>query len=504
MDATPDRRPAVDPAPKPPSSFTYAALAAAALCALLLHLQVSMGSGFGEPDAVAFLQDAILWVRGGIRSSEFASYRYYTSPGYIWFVTRILPGPSGNWAAVGAVLNGINVATSVLVIIPVFLLCRRLAGESAAAISAITVSFIPTFFQGGLYGFPTLPAEFFLLWALYCYDRWLVDTAGARRPWWWLAITCGCLTLAILLKSDVYLTAIALWGLLFFRRRDSWSQAALLAGVGIIPVVGLYLVSHALLVRSPSTTAYANTWAARWPLDIHQLNRHHILQAMKSMGLLTLPVFALALMWLLRQGRWRLALTLGMWAAAPFAFWFFRELDSARHHFPAAVPIAFGVGILLAEIPMRPVLRPVLLGALLAVNYFAFAPSMDTRTTSGRLIASARELSSFVAGLDSLADTSYRDDADKLVFVGTRRQTWYAEAVALEHADSVISYQWSDRHGIRGIDIEYLRGGKQYEWAWLATNFPGAHSEDEMRSAIASYQRDGFLVAGLPVPGGGR
>lgn len=467
-------------------------LAGAMLCSLVLHLLTPMASFYGEPDAATLVSDALLWVRGGIRTNAISEYRYYTSPAYIWFVTRLLPARGGDITAVITTLNRINLVMSAAIVVPFFLVCRRIAGQRAALIASGLISFVPTFFQGGLYGFPTLIGEFFLLWAIWLYDRWLTSERQWSADAWVLGAVCACLALALLVKADVYVGAVALWGLLLLRRRLSWTNAGALAIVGAVPVLVSYVVAHALLVQSPDTAHYAADWNQKFPFDPRrELNRTHILQVLKSMGVLSIPVFTVALVWLVRRRSYALAATLAVWAALPVLFWFFRFGDSARHHFPSSVPVTLGVAILFAALPGRDLARYAAAAALVLVNYFAFPPDASTLTTSGRLIASGR-LTAAYAGAHTRAASEFADVAvSRKVFIGGWRRVWYVQNAVLARADSVLSYRLGVHYGIPSIDVVYLSGGARMESISLAAT---GRTPAALRAAADSSIRDGFRV----------
>ena len=70
-------------APADREAFTAAGLAAllaAMVCAVAIHLPAPMSFYYGEPDAAMLVSDALLWVRGGIRTSAVSEYRYYSRP----------------------------------------------------------------------------------------------------------------------------------------------------------------------------------------------------------------------------------------------------------------------------------------------------------------------------------------------------------------------------------------------------------------------------------------
>src|SRR5919107_2946007 len=80
------------------------------LFALVVHLPPQMDGLYGEPDTARLVNDALLWTRAGVRDSAFSQYRYFTSAGYIWLVTQLLPVARWLGVPIAAVLNALNLA----------------------------------------------------------------------------------------------------------------------------------------------------------------------------------------------------------------------------------------------------------------------------------------------------------------------------------------------------------------------------------------------------------
>jgi hypothetical protein len=462
--------------------------------ALAVHLPAAMGPLYGEQDAARLVNDALLWTRAGLRADATSQYRYYTSPGYIWLVTLLLPyGPAGS-APGAAALNAINLAAAVLIVVPLYLLFRRIAGQRAAFLGTLLLTVIPAFWHGGFYGFPSLIAELFLVTALWLYDRWLTGDGGERWAAPTLVTCCACLTAAVLLKADIYLGAVALWGLMLYRRRLSWRNAAILAVVGVVPIAALYGVATALLRGSAGAFAYADRWRDTFPAQPESaMTIPHVLQVAKSMGLLTLPLFAAACVVLLRTRRYSLAAMLATWAALPIAFWFFRCCDSARHHFPSTVPVALGVGILLAGLPVRAAWRFTALALLVVANYFAFGPTESTITTSGDLFASARLVEERVGRYHQLAREYFDSDTPRKAFVGTFTGPYVTNEV-LARADSVLSVRPVQHFGFAGIEVEYLRGGRRSLSVAIELPRPPPRYTVSAPAAAAAFRDAGWAV----------
>ena len=468
------------------------------LFALAVHLPARIGALYGEPDAARLVNSALLWNRAGVRMTALSQYLYYTSPAYIWLVTLLLPGAPGALAPAASVLNAINLIVAVAIPIPLYFLFRRIAGATTALIATLLLTVVPAFWHGGLYGFPTLPAALFLVLAAWLYDRWLVGDGGPRAGIPTLVACFLCLTAAILLKADIYLSAIALWGLLLYRRRWSWREVAVLIFLEAAPIAVLYGVASALLQASPNAVVYAGTWNRTFPSKgALVFTRAHAYQLLKSFGLLTLPLFALSLVLLVRARRYALAVLLGLWAALPVAFWSIRPGDSARHHFQSTIPVALGVGILLAR--LRAPWRYVALALLVAANYWAFSPNASTVRTSGNLISSGRLTGRAVAIDQRLARAFVERDEPRAAFLGTETDP-YVENQVLSLADSVIAVRPLTGLAVSAKQIVYLRHGRTH--VAVIVELPHPLPPGRETTAVAAAWRDaGYAVYSIELYG---
>lgn len=317
---------------------TLTAIVVLIVFAAVIHLPFNLNSFYGEQDAARLVSDALLWLKTGMRTSSISQYRYYTSPGYIWLATQVitLSGLTGIHPAL--YLNALNMATAVVIVIPAFLFYKGLVGHENAFLSTIILSVIPAFWVAGLYGFPHLPALFFILCALLFYDRFL--TNGGLN-WKRFLVIALLLTAAILLKADIYLSAITVFSLNIHRRQTSWRQLFIAALLLAVPVILIFMVSAGLLASSPSTVKYLAQWNREFEIYSSDYNfRETVKGVFMSMGVVSIPVFLLALILLMRSKRYSLALLMIVWAALPLLMWASRSGDSSRHHFQISVPIA--------------------------------------------------------------------------------------------------------------------------------------------------------------------
>jgi hypothetical protein len=250
-------------------------------------------------------------------------------------------------------------------------------------------------------------------------------------------------------------------------------------------------VARGLLQSSVGALAYAGTWRRDFPAEsAPAFTADHALQLVKSFGLLTLPLFALALVLLVRSRRYALAAMLLVWAVVPVAFWFVRPGDSARHHFQSTVPVALGVGILLAR--LRAPWRYAALAVLAAVNYWAFRPTGSTVTANGNLFGSERRIDHAMALDQRLAREFAQRAGQRAAFLGTFTEP-YAEAQLLSLADSVLSVKPVVRFAVDAKEISYVRQG-QHRVAVLV-ELPRSLAEGRGSAALAAAYRDaGYAV----------
>jgi hypothetical protein len=478
-----------------------AILAALVLWAIVVRVPFQFGAVQGEQDVARLITSALIWEQTGVRTTALAGYHYYTSPGYVALIRALLPVARDAGVPVVTYLNAINTVVAVVIVIPVFLLYRRLGGTAAAALGTVLLTLIPAFWVGGLYGFPSLPATLFLVVALWLFDRWLTDAERRRTSWASirrLVPVMLCLTATLLLKADIYLSAIALWGLLLIRHRLTWRDAATLCVVGGVPVLALLGVSSAMLQASPDAARYMVQWRTEFtpdPADVW--SREHLLQLAMSMGVLTLPLFALACVALARARRFALLATLVAWTVVPVGFWFVRAGDSARHHAQAALPASLGVGTLLALLPAGTVWPGAMLALIAGVNYVAFPASRETVTTSGNLAGSAPLIRRQVLRYQTAA----RDFADlelpRRAFVGTYTNP-YAEHAVLARADRVLRVTPIAPLGFPGKAIEYLRGERRHLVATAEVPLERA------REVAEAFRAAGFAVYAMQYEDGMR
>lgn len=453
------------------------ALAILVVLAGLIHIPFQFNSYYGEPDAARLVNDALLWLRTGMRTVAFSEYRYYTSPGYIWLAKQLIPLSSLSGGHPALYLNALNQVVIILIVIPAFIFYRRLTDHLTAFLSTVVLSFIPAFWMSGLYGFPHLLSIFFMLWAILLYDQYL--TGSSSFGWQRLIPVVLLLTASVLFKADIYLSAVVIVGLNIYRQKLMRQQLLVATGVLLIPVLISLAISKLLLWGAPSTVTYLQQWNQEW--GVYPSNyylRGNIEGIFMSMGALSIPVFLLSFIYLARSRRYSLALLLFVWAMIPLLFWSSRAGDSSRHHAQVSLAIALGVGIFLRGITKEPSRCFALMLVLIGTNYFFFPPSSSTLKASGDLARSSQLIKERVAQFHDKAEEFTEIDVGKKALLCNRKTCAYVENEILLAADV-----------INNVELSFVPGCKKYKGGCQMKTYSYTMRGKEYESNIISVER---------------
>lgn len=455
------------------------------LLAALIHIPFFFGNVYGEQDTARLVNDALIWEKAGIRTEAISEYRYYICPGYIWLAKQIVVVSQVTSVRPAFFLNLLNLIAVVVIVIPVFLLFRRLAGFESAVLGTFFLLFVPTFWQSGLYGFPHLLALFFVVSALVFFDRYLLDEKKNTKN----ALFTGSLfIIAALLKADIMLSAVAMLGMLLYRKCFSWRQILVACGLVAVPVIVGVTVSEVLLASSPNSAEYMVQWNSQYSVSLWRFFSVSSLGGVAmSTGLLSVPVFLASMLYLLRKGDFFLVLLLITWFGIPLAFWVSRIGDSSRHHLQSSLPLALGIGIILARLMWKPTLGYPAIALLILLNYFAFPASSSTLAASGNLVGSAYLIRGRVSDYHRVAEQYAEIDAEKKVVFGTITNP-YVDAEILYRADTIDAVRRYRLYGYDTIEIHYVLNGKKYISSSVRLR------DNEVPAAIVSFTNDGFEV----------
>jgi hypothetical protein len=463
-------------------------IASLAAIALLLHVPVSMGAIFGEADSARFVSDALLWAKGGIRTETMSDYRYFISPGYTMLVRALLPVSATSGVHIATVLGAVNLVASILVVGPAYRLFARFTTPAGAWIASVWLLWMPTFWQSGLYGFPTLLAEFALLVALLRFDRLLAGDARHSE----IAELTGIgvlLTVMVLLKADLYLSTVAFAGLLLLRGRVERRWIIRVAVALAVPLLASVLVSTILVWPERNVFSYLMQWNSQYGLSLAAAERHNQRGGFaRTLGFASLPLFAVGLAWLAWRRRWPELLMLLVWGALPLVFWYFRAGDSARHHFQSSVPVALGIGMLFAAAPRLGRWRVPAALLFVLLDYIVYPASGDTKWPSGNLYGSAALIKGSVGQLQRLGNQVASDSASRVALVGLGLVQPFAETAVLLRADRVLSAMSSRKSDTdeRVLHVQEARGEREFLSARV--------SQSQFGSVLARYRAAGYTV----------
>jgi hypothetical protein len=453
--------------------------------AAIIHIPFHFGSLYGEQDTARLVNDALIWMKTGLRTEGLSEYRFYICPGYIWLSKQAVHISQATSVHPAFYLNTLNLLVIILIVAPIFLLFKRLVGHESAFLGTILLSVIPTFWQSGLYGFPHLLSLFFMIFALLFYDRHLTDQTIKVTD---LLLIELMLIISILLKADIYLSAVAFLGLIIYRGRFSRRYLLITAALLILPVIISAVISKSLLASSPNTVEYMAQWTTQYNISLRKLfSISAIGGVVMSMGFLSGPVFVASLLFLIYKKQYSLVLLLTLWTAVPLAFWVSRTGDSSRHHLQASLPVALGIGALLGSMAWKASWRYAALIALILANYFCFRPTSSTIATSGNLAGSSHLIRERISYYHRVAERYADVDANKKVILGTFTNP-YIDNEVLYRAQTVESVRRYKPFGYDAIEIHYTSNGKQYVSSSVRLR------PEEVVAATSLYQNAGYKV----------
>jgi len=195
------------------------------------------------PDSLSYIYPAQTWLAyGQFWEAVSANPLLLRTPGYPVFL-GIISLLTGNltWA-VAAVQN----ILSVLLLIPVYLTARELAGQTAARISTVLAGISVLYFSLSFAVLSEIPCTFLLAWFMYFAVRFLHTTR--TRP---LIAAAVCLAVAVYVRPAAYYFTLVTALLFFVLQTSSWKKILLGFTAPLLLLVGAW---H---VRNFATTGYA-------------------------------------------------------------------------------------------------------------------------------------------------------------------------------------------------------------------------------------------------------
>jgi len=365
-------------------------LAALVAASLLLHA-LSVIEGFGEPDTARFAVLAEEWHGTG----QIHSYSYHlrTSPLYLHGL-KLLLDAGLPLRAVPAVVNWLSVIMGGLLLIPLYLLWRRLTSSAAAFLGCLLFSATPAFWLATIYGSPHLPAFALLVASLWLSAGW-IDAGGKLRSG--RLAGAGVLAVAaVLLKADLILCFGAYLGL--WLCLGALTRRNLLIGLALPAVsVGLVVLYARLIAAEvPALGASAREWTATFPFTWAALaDTYNRMVPVRSVGIFLYAGLLVSLSAALVRRRQLGVLAFALcWALPLLLFWGLKMGNSARHMMAGFCPLLFVGAAVTVEMLKSPRLRWPVVAAVLAANFF-ISPAGGTISPTANLFKLNRIVENF-------------------------------------------------------------------------------------------------------------
>ncbi len=372
------------------------------ICALVLFRNFFfLIDGFGEPDSARLLNDAIVWSKAGYLDPTLTDYRARISPLYI-YALKILVDFGIGYDTIIYIMNSTNAVAGSLTFFIAFIFLRQFLPLSGALASVAVLAFAPSAFLASIYAMPHAIGFFFFLLSLAAFTAALLSPGRNSWLWWATGVTSLCLAAAI--KADILLGAGAFLGVLIYARRTAVPDLAR-AGLWIAAGALAPILLHAVLVPELASVSQAATFATEWSQKYTiGLNNFFGLENALSMALFTGPVFlvlfAIAIIAALRSPKDRnIAILALLWILPIVLFWGLRPHNSARHLFPAVVPMALVLGWAATRVSATSRGRLALALTIVVSNYIWIPPMGSTVAPSTQILNSTAVLQRKIDGL---------------------------------------------------------------------------------------------------------
>ncbi len=426
------------------------------ICALvLLRNFVFLIDGFGEQDAARLLNDAIVWSKAGYLDPALTDYRVRVSPLYIYALKRLVD-LGVDYDTIIDIMNSANAVAGSLTFLVAFRFFRHFLTFGGALLGVVVLAFAPSVFLGSIYGMPHTIGFFFFLLSLTAFTAALLSPGRDARLSWWIGVPSLCLAAAI--KADILLCAGAFLGVLVYARRTALPDLAR-AGAGIAAGALAPILLHGVLVPDLASASQAVTFASEWNQKYTiGLNNFFGLENALSMALFTGPVFLVLFMVAavaaLRSPKDRnIAILALLWILPVVLFWGLRPGNSARHLFPAVVPMALVLGWAVTQVSATTRGRLALALTIVIANYVWIPPMGNTVAPSTQILNSTAALQNATDRLMTMGQEIENSGATDHVLIGTGTLP-YMVFNALRNADRVAI----EADGIRIVS----RGGAEF------------------------------------------
>lgn len=343
----------------------YSSLYFLLLISAVLHFPFVL-KGFGETDAAGLAVSIIDFITHGKNGYLTNLYFIDVVPLYVIYIKYFMKLLNYDYTYLLSVMNYTNATVGTLIIIPAYLLVKRLFDNNSIAFcTVLTFTFAPSVFQSSIYGFPHFIALFFILTSLYFFLLWLDDPKHI-----WLILSFITLTAAILLKSDLVLGSGAYFGLLYIRKVKEKEKIVLPFLIIILSIASFLLLRQLMIgIDKGYTTSFPNLldWFKHFFSPLHSKSISQILKDQVGaiaygIGILNFFMVIIASAFYLTKRKSGILVLVLSWTALPTIIWLLLWINTARHNMVSVLPFIIIIFLFLYEkVPRFIVIAPIVL-----------------------------------------------------------------------------------------------------------------------------------------------
>jgi hypothetical protein len=465
---------------------------------LILLLIISAAShfpfvleGIGEPDSARIATVVIDRISNGANGPLVNFYHTDTIPLYVLSLSWVMKLYSQDFTYLPLIMNYTNAIFSSLIIVPSYLLIKRLFRNSRVAFYSVMVFiFAPSFFLASVYGAPHLIALFFFFVSAYLFLLWIDDSSIARRHCW-LLLSSAAFTLTILFKSSIILGCGIYPGILYIRRvKDKRKILFSLIYLCLAFFIFIFLRQHIIEPSAESITsrsgflAYINYFLID---PTPSVIIRQIKPAILGAGIFSSLLGVISFLFYLLKKRSDMLIFMITWTALPNLYWISIWGNNARHHLIAVLPLLVMVVFFLYE--RSPRFLPLLTGALILGNFLLTAPSPSTYFPSGSLFKSQALLEARISKYHSKAREIAAINAEKIAVM----DHYHIPYVIYEILSTKPLYDAKLLTSVRDSVVEIKTSDKEYMICFISSDAPRVNIE----KMLNRYRLDNHVFVSL-------
>lgn len=453
--------------------------------------------GLGEPDAVRFIYNAIVWHHSG--GIEYGRSQATISPGYLSLIKHLISAGI-SYDKVIIIMNSMNAACSALLLLISFFFFRLFHGYMIAFACTIMLSFVPSLFVLSIYGFPTLLAYTAFCISILIFVQSTILSNKLSIPFMLTAMLTLCI--GTILKADIILLSGGYIGVLIAFGQASKNKVArallIITAGAIAPIIFKLALMPTENISMVNSLPLTHKWNDNFPSSFaYFFSAENINIILKSIG----PVFSiLALLGIFYSAKnsstRRMAWVFILLALPLVLFWGPRPGNSARHMLGLAVPSIMMIGVLFHPLKHWNLPKTAIFSCTVAailLNYFSTSASSSTVAPSSRLLASAILLKEKVSDHMSHG-TSIADNAEGKTFLIEDYSVLYSAYNVLTRAQSVAMIP-NDGDHFHELNITFNNGKT------IIFGIKSAYSLKDAKNLADKMRGKGFIIWSDRYPG---